>query len=306
MKSNNKIVKTVNIISPSKNSPVVTSTPTYYNNSHSNAQYCTSSNNYCNTNNSNYCNLSNSYCNSYNSSSNTYYCNSSNGYCSSNSATSYYRNNICPSWDTACNNSYYNSTNTSYQNNSTIYCNSSNNYCSSNSYNNSSQYPNNYYNTNYCSSSNNYCNNFNTNYNSNNIYYCTPANNYCNTYNSNYYYPPPQYDRSDLIIQRIYQNSSDRHIVAEICNQGGDMRNSASIRTTFISDNITANTYTALQLTRGQCTSSHIFTSPLELNIFSNGSYYSLSATVDANNNVDESNESNNTSNQYLQIWTNY
>lgn len=184
-----------------------------------------------------------------------------------------------------------------------MYCNSSNNYCSGNNYNNSSvYYPNNYYNTNYCNSSNNYCN---SNY-TNNPYYCAPANNYCNTYNSNYYYNTPQYDRPDLVVQRVYQNSSDRHIAAEICNQGGDMRNSASVRTSFSANNMTTNIYTSLQLARGQCTGSIIYTIPSELGIYYNGNYYSLSVVVDANNSTDESNESNNTANQYLQIWTNY
>lgn len=298
------MIRAVAITFPSKNPPVVPSTPIYYNTSNSNAIYCTSSNNYCNTNNSSYCNSSNSYCNSYNSSSNSYYCNSGNNYCSSNSSSNYYRNNICPSWDTACNNSYYNSANTSYQNSNNIYCNSSNNYCSgNNNYNNSSvYYPNNYYYTNYCNSSNNYCN---SNY-TNNSYYCTPANNYCNTYNSNHYYNTPQYDRPDLVVQRVYQNSSDRHIAAEICNQGGDMRNSASVRTSFSANNMTTNIYTSLQLARRQCTGSIIYTVPSELGIYSNGNYYSLSVVVDANNSTDESNESNNTANQYLQIWTNY
>jgi hypothetical protein len=62
--------------------------------------------------------------------------------------------------------------------------------------------------------------------------------------------------------------------------------------------------YNTIQLTRDQCTGSNIFTSPGELNIFSYGNYYPLSVIVDVNNSVDETNESNNTMNQSLQIWT--
>ncbi|MDP2104133.1 MAG: hypothetical protein Q8K26_04400, partial [Candidatus Gracilibacteria bacterium] len=167
-KDNNKITRTLDITYPSKYITPSTST-TYSNTNNSFLPYCTSANNYCN-----------------------YYYNQNYNY-----GTTYYRNNICPVGDIACNNNYFNSANSS---NGNVYCNSGNNYCNNYNYNysntycnSSNNYCNNYnynqdYNQNYnsyCNSSNNYCNNYNYNYNSNNNYYCNSSNNYCNNYNYN-------------------------------------------------------------------------------------------------------------------------
>lgn len=244
--SNNKITRVVDIVYPSKNLPATISYPTYSYQSNSVVPYCTASNNYCNNN--------------------LYY----------NNSNFYYRNNICPSWDVACNNSYYDSIN----NTATRYCTSSNNYC--NNYD-----P--YYNS-------------NSNYYSNNGTYCNYSNNYCNNYP--YYNNTPQYGTPDLFVQKISQNSGDKHIVAQICNQGGDMNGSVSLRTSFSSNNSTSYMYNTLQIGRGQCTSTVVYTTPAELGIFYSGNY-SISITTDVNNNVSEQNESNNTLSQYLFLETN-
>ena len=236
---------------PSKAFAIPAPIPTYYN---SNSINCTASNNYCNNNynSSNiyntYCNASNNYCNNTNIyNSNNIYCNFSNGYCSNNNfngSANIRRSNICPPDDIACNDYFYNNSSNFYQNSSN-YCNSSNNYCNTYNSNYNSNYNSsqNIYNT-YCNASNNYCNNTNI-YNSSN--YCNSSNNYCNSYNSNYY--NIQYDLPDLVVQRVYQNSSDKHIVAEICNQGGNMSNPISMRTSFVSNNITTGMYNTVQLT---------------------------------------------------------
>lgn len=293
--SNNKITRSMSITYPSIYTSFSQGQSYYQNNTN---YYCNSSNNYCSTNNSYYnnaayyCNSSNKYCyrdpysntntyictnnycsgNTYGSTTyycipgtsncsttpysnyNTnYYCNANNNYCANtsyNGSTTYYRSNICPTWDVACNNSYYNSTNTQYQNGST-----------------------------YCTYSNNYCNNYN--------------------YNNNYNYG---YNQPDLVVQRVYQNSSDKRIIAQICNQGGEMNNSVSVRTSFVS-NSTTSTYNTLQIGHGQCTSTVVSTTPAELGIVYGGSY-SITVAVDANNNVSESNESNNTLTQSLFLET--
>lgn len=298
VKDNNKMIKSVDIIYPSKYIPIIQS-PVYYSPNTSNSSYCNSSNNYCSgtiygNSATYYCIPGTSNCSTVPSSNynNTYYCNSSNNYCANNNyntSMTYYRANICPSWDAACNNSYYNSTNIPYQNSNNQYCTYSNNYC--NNYQNS--------NTNYCDSTNNYCNNYNYNQN-NSTSYCNYTNNYCNNYN---YYNTISYDRPDLVVQRIYQNSSDKSIIAQICNQGGDMNSSASVRTNFVSNNTTASMYNTVQIGRGQCTSSIVYTTPAELGIIYSGNY-TVSTTVDANNNTMESNESNNTLSQYLYLET--
>lgn len=251
VKDNNKITRSVVITYPSKYSATQYGyNNNNYNYSTGNSYYCNSSNNYCGSNNlSNnntyYCSYNNTYSSTNNCSNGTYggsttyycipgtsncsttpysnyynndsnYCNSSNNYCNNNSTTyyngsyTYYRSNICPTGDYACNNSYYNSTNTPYQ-----------------------------YNNTYCTYSNNYCNAYNNgNYNNGN---------YNNGYN---YYNGTQYDLPDLVVQKVYQNSSDKHIIAQICNQGGDMRNSASIRTDFSSNGRLGAMYNTLQMGR--------------------------------------------------------
>lgn len=283
VKDNNKIIKSVDIAYPSKYIPIIQS-PIYYSPNTSNSSYCNSSNNYCSgtiygNSTTYYCIPGTSNCSTIPSSnySNNYNCNSSNNYCnnynySNNTSMTYYRANICPSWDVACNNNYYNSTNTPYQNNNNQYCNSSNNYCNNNQ--------------------------------NNNTQYCNSSNNYCNTYNSYYYYSNnTQYNQPDLVVQRVYQNSSDKYIVAQICNQGGDMNSSTSVRTSFVSNNTTASMYNTLQIGNGQCTSSIVYTTPTELGIIYSGNY-TVSVTVDANYNIMESDESNNTLSQYLYLET--
>lgn len=224
---------------------------------------------------------------------NTYYCNPGNNYCSGNtygSSTTYY----CIPGTSNCSTVPYNNS---------YYCNPSNNYCGTNYYN----APITYYRANICPPGDyvcnrNYYNSTNTQYQNGNVY-CTYLNNYCNNYSYYNYYNNSQYDRPDLIVQRIYQNSSDKHIIAQICNQGGDMDNSVSIRTNFVSNNTTATMYNTLQIGHGQCTSSVVYAIPAEMNIFYNGNY-SISVTVDATNNVSERDEANNTFTQYLYIET--
>lgn len=305
---NNKITRSVSVTYPSKYSSTSQSSIYYQNN---NSVYCNSANNYCSSynylnNNTYYCSNNNSYsANSYcsnntytNNSSTTYYCipgtsncstnpgyvnnnlnycNASNSYCANgnyyNSPVTYYRNNICPREDYACNYSYYNDTNTQYRNDSNTYCTYSNNYC--NNYRKNKE-------TRDCTYSNNYCNNSNSNnYNNNNA----------------------QYNQSDLVVQNITQNSSDKHIVAQICNQGGDMNSSTSVRTTFSYAGNTASIYNNLQIGRGQCTSDVVFTTPGELNLPYTGNY-SIMVTVDANGNVNERNETNNTLTQNIFLTT--
>lgn len=270
-KDNNKITRSVNIVYPSNAAPSVNSSYYYQNN-----------NNY-----NNICNLNNNYC-SNTSNNNTY------------GSTTYY----CIPGTTNCSTVPYN--------NSAYYCNASNSYCSTNnSYYNGS---NTYYRSNICppydtACNNSYYNSTNTQYRDNSNRYCTYANNYCNDYNSyntsynNYnYYNNTQNDLPDLVVQKIYQNSSDKHIIAQICNQGGDMRSSVSIRTSF-SSNTNATMYNTLQIGKGQCTSSVVYTSPEEMNIIYNGNV-SISVTVDSNNNLNELNESNNTLTQNLYVET--
>lgn len=257
VKDNNKIIRSVNIIYPSKYSGARnyygTDNGTYYNNStygNSTTYYCIPGTSNCSTtpysnyynNNSSYCTSSNNYCNN-----STYY----------NGSYTYYRNNICPTWDYSCNYDYYNSTNTPYQ-----------------------------YNNSYCTYSNNYCNT-NTYYNNNSGYY-----------NNSYYELP------DLVVQRIYQNSGDKYIIAQICNQGGDMKNSVSLRTNFSSPNSSSRIYNSVQMSRGQCTSTVVYTTPGELDITYSGNY-SISVTADAGNSLGESNESNNTRTQSFFVETN-
>ena len=55
-------------------------------------------------------------------------------------------------------------------------------------------------------------------------------------------------------VEKIYQNSFDNRIVAQVCNRGRDMAHSVSIRTDFIVNNRTVNAYTNLQLLGNQCT----------------------------------------------------
>jgi subtilase family serine protease len=66
---------------------------------------------------------------------------------------------------------------------------------------------------------------------------------------------------------------------------------------------MTANSYNSLQMAQGQCTSTVVFTTSTELGINYTGSY-PITVTVDANNAVDESNESNNTLSQSLFLET--
>ncbi len=282
-KDNNKITRSVNIIYPSNSAPSVNSSYYYQNNNnYNNNSICNFNNNYCsNTSNNNtygsttyYCTPGTTNCstvpynNNNNYNNNAYYCNASNGYCSTNNSyyngsTTYYRSNICPPYDNACNNSYYSSTNTQYRDNSNRYCTYANNYCNDN-------------------------NSYNNSYNNYNYY---------NNNNNN------QYDLPDLVVQKIYQNSSDKYIIAQICNQGGDMRNSTSIRTNFTINDTTRSIYNTVQMARGQCTSSVVYMIPSELGIVSNGNY-SIGVVVDTNNNLSERDEANNTLTQYLYIET--
>ena len=327
-KTNNTLLKAVSIAYPSKNPPIIqqiVQPTTYYPNA--NTTYCNASNNYCTNTNYNY---------NYNNNSS---CNVSNNYCSTNNTNYYSNNNLnnipntCAINDTVCNNNYYSSVNNGqYQNTNNTSCTYANNYC--NYTYNSNYYNNNYNNTQYCTSSNNYCSNNSYNYNPpttyyrtnicpigdiacNNNYYnsqnpsyqntnntsCTYANNYCNyTYNSNYY-SNTIINKPDLTIQRLYQNSGDKHIIAEICNQGGDMINAVSIRTSFFANNITTNSYNTLQMAQGQCTSTVVYTTSTELGINYTGNY-PMTVTVDVNNAVDETNESNNVFSQSLFLET--
>ncbi len=326
-------MKSISITYPSKNPPVVQQiiqSTTY--NPNANTAYCNASNNYCANTNYNY---------NYNNNSS---CNSSNNYCSTNNTNYYSNNstnnipNTCAINDTVCNNNYYSSVNNGqYQNTYNTSCTASNNYCNytynsnyyNNNYNNS-----NYNNTQYCTASNNYCSNNSYNYTApttyyrtnicpvgdvvcNNNYYnsqnsssqniyntaCTVSNNYCNnTYNSNYY-SNTVINKPDITIQRLYQNSGDKHIIAELCNNGGDMLNAVSIRTSFFANNITTNSYNTLQMAQGQCTSTVVYTTSTELGINYTGNY-PITVTVDVNNTIDESNESNNIFSQSLFLET--
>lgn len=71
------------------------------------------------------------------------------------------------------------------------------------------------------------------------------------------------------------------------------MDRSTSIRTDFTVNNKVASSYNTIQLFHGQCMDSLTSVNPVDLNMNSNGSYY-ISVKVDANNNVDECDESNN------------
>lgn len=275
--NNNKMTRSMNITYPA----IYTSFSqgsSYYYQGNTSGNYCNSSNNYCSSNN---------YLNN-----NTYYCSSNNTY----SSTAY-----CPNNTYSNSTTYYcipgtsNCSTVPHSNyNNTSYCNYSNNYCNNNTYNGSTTY----YRANICPTwdvacNNSFYNSTNTPYQNGNTY-CTYSNNYCNNYNN--------YNQSDLVVKRIYQNSSDKRIIAEICNQGGDMNNSVSVRTSFASSS-TASIYNTLQIGRGQCTSAIVSVTPGELGITYGGNY-SITIAVDANNNVSESNESNNTLTQYLFLET--
>lgn len=272
VKSNNKLTRSVNIVYPSKYSGIqFDSNYNYYSNNNNcnyGNRYCLNGGTYGST--TYYCIPGTTTCSTtpYNNSSyNNSYCTSGNNYCGNNTyngSYTYYRSNICPRDDYACNRDYYNSTNTQYQ-----------------------------YNNTYCTYSNNYCNNSNNNVTTN----CNYSNNYCNNNYSN------QYDLPDLVVQKVSQNSSDKRIIAQICNQGGDMRSSISLRTDFNSGGRTATVYNTVQMGRGQCTSSIVSTSPVELGITYGGNL-TVSVTADAGNSVNEQNESNNTLSQYLFIET--
>ncbi|MDD5377430.1 MAG: CARDB domain-containing protein [Candidatus Gracilibacteria bacterium] len=294
--NNNKITRSVNIAYPAVYTPSSQGSNYYYQGNNTNSYYCNSSNNYCSSNN--YLNNNTYYCSSSNSYSSTAYC-PGNNY----GSTTYY----CIPGTSNCSTTPYSNYNYNYNN--TSYCNYSNNYCNNTNYNGSTIY----YRANICppgdfACNNTYYNSTNTPYQNGNTY-CTYSNNYCNnsynnTYNGNYNYNYNYiYNQPDLVVQRVYQNSSDKHIIAQICNQGGDMDGSVSIRTNFASNNTTANMYNSLQMGRGQCTSTVVYTTPAELGITYNGNY-SINVTVDANNNINESNESNNTFTQYLFVET--
>lgn len=302
VKDNNKISKSVNIIYPSLYTGTEYNSSYNYSTSNNYNYNCNSSTGYCPNNTTNgsttyYCIPGTTNCSTapyatYNN--NSYYnnnCNSSNNYCgntSYNGSYTYYRANICPAGDYACNNSYYNSTNTPYQYNNT-YCTYSNNYCNTNYRTGPSDTTN-------CTTANDFCRAPNTNYSNGSNY------NYNNNYNYNYN-NNNQYDLPDLVVQRVYQNSSDKRIIAQICNQGGDMRNSVSVRTDFTSAGRTSNVYNTVQMARGQCTSSVVSVSPAELGIIYGGNY-TVGATVDTSNNVSEQNESNNSLSQQLFLET--
>lgn len=81
------------------------------------------------------------------------------------------------------------------------------------------------------------------------------------------------------------------------------MDRSVSVRTDFTVNGRMATTYGNVQLVRDQCTDSISSVSPAELSMGSNGTYTIL-ARVDANNNVDERDESNNTMTINLSIET--
>ena len=282
VKYNNKLTRSVNIVYPSRYTSVPQA-PTYYTPDNTS---CNSLNNYCSSttygNNNNIGNSTTYYCipgtsncstTPYTTYNNNAYCNTGNNNCTNtlyNGSNTYYRSNICPPGDVACNNSYYNSTNTPYQNNNT-----------------------------YCTYSNSYCNNNTSNYN----YNFSNTSNYNNSnYNSSYIHNVA-YELPDLVVQKLYQNSLDKHIIAQICNVGGDMRNSASVRTNFVSSNSTANMYNTLQMARGQCTSSVVYSTPAELGLVYGGNY-SVIVTVDVNNAIGEWDEINNTLTQQLFVET--
>ena len=217
----------------------------------------------------------------------TTYCNVGNNYCSN--STTYY-----------CIPGTNNCSTLPYSTNNTYYCNANNNYCANSSYNGWTIYhranicpPNDYI----CNQS--YYNSTNTQYRDAHNRNCTYSNNYCNNYHDNVRYEIP-----DLIVQKIYQNISDKRIVAQIYNNGGEMQNNASIRTNFTVNDITRTIYNTIQIGRGQCTSDIVSITPEELGIHYNGNY-ALGINIDTNNNLSESNESNNTLSQNMYIETN-
>lgn len=239
-KTNNKFTKSVSIVYPSTNAPVLQN-PVYYspNNYYSNGTY--------------YCNTTDRQCyRDVYPGSTTYYCPATNPSCLNNpynspynGSNTYYRSNICPPGDYACNNNYYNSVNNQYRSDD-------------------------YYRS------------------------CTYSNGYCN---NNYYDRNDRHNtafrQSDLVVRNLYQSSSDKRIVAQICNEGADMNGSASVRTNFTTNGTTSSSYNSIQLSAGQCVDSLASVTPSALGITFNGNY-SVTATIDADNGISERNESNN------------
>lgn len=100
-------------------------------------------------------------------------------------------------------------------------------------------------------------------------------------------------NRPDLVLQSVYQNAPDRHVIAQLCNRGSDMQRSARVRTVFTTDNATATKENTLWLSRGQCIDSPVYVTPSALGISFRGEYL-VNVVIDAGNQVDELDESNN------------
>lgn len=111
--------------------------------------------------------------------------------------------------------------------------------------------------------------------------------------------------QADLTVQSISQAYNESQIIARICNNGGGMTDSRSLAIEWYNSNNNqySTQYVWIRLTAGQCINTSI--SPGILNIYQNG-YYTIRVTADSNNDLSESNRSNNSLTQTPYIRVSY